>query len=438
MPAAPIPRTVGHHFSDLLICRQKAWLHYHGDNHKKMKPPAHLRARQQEGHQIEELVYQSRYPNGVRIPGFGRLAEERLTLTLDAMRQGTPVILQGYIQSDLGEGTLDVMECLGPDQTSSLGYAYRVGEIKRSETLKTAHILQVSWYTELLEQVCGQQVREGLFILGRESGQILVESLEDHRQNYIAQKADLFNLRDSGADPGPHLIPACLTCDWRGVCMERMIAEKHLSLAPALSRSQAEILRSQGYSTWYALAHAPDACLFAAGMGELEIDIMRNGVEALFRGYPPLRQLLRGDIFDDALVVSLEFSDLREQRREDDPLQPIAVHFEDGGGVQMIPVSYAPDGFARADLTPLTNGKKLVLFGGTDIGPIVSLYRQQFGTRPQITNLIDFIEDYVHSPLTGLELDTLVRYILGQVEHPRGQARVPAIRRVLDWIRSSL
>ena len=199
------PKTVGHHFSDLLICRQKAWLHYHGDHSQKMPPPAHLRARQQEGQQIEELVYKNRYPYGLRIPGYREAdLSVRKQLTQDAILHGEPIILQGYVATDQGEGTLDVMELVGPNPNSSLGFSYRVGEIKRSETLKTAHILQVSWYTELLERAYGQKVSEGFFILGAKGDQILVENLADYKADYDAQKEELFKLRDSKSDPGPH------------------------------------------------------------------------------------------------------------------------------------------------------------------------------------------------------------------------------------------
>lgn len=440
MKSAKTPKTVGHHFSDLLICQQRAWLHYHGDHRQKLPPPVLLRTMQAEGQRIEETVYKNRYPDGVLIPGF-RYAkqEDRLAQTAQAMHQGAHAILQGYVCTDLGEGTLDVMELVGSDPNSAAGYAYRVGEIKRSATLRTAHIMQVMWYTELLERAYGQSVHEGFFILGEDGTHTQTEDLSAYQVDYEYLKTQLFSLRDNPIDPGPHLVPACTSCEWRGVCMQRMLNEKHLSLAPALSPAQVQILCKQGFLSWESLENVSDETLTETGMGDLEITILRQGVDRLSHNLAPMRQLFKKDLFDDASVAALEFVDVPSSRQRDEPLKVVAIHIEKGSGVISIPVNYDPSGKPQADLSPIVGLKKLIFYGGIDMGPFADIQKNQ-SARPKlkVVNLVDFIEDYVHFPFTSLALESLTGYLQGSRNRLSGPERVPAIRQVVNWLRSSL
>jgi hypothetical protein len=145
-----------------LTCPQRAWLHYYGNPKDQVKDPAYLRALQQDGIEHERAIYEQHFPNALRIPEKAQ-PEERHRQTLEATSSGVPVILQGYINTGEGVGVLDVLELVGSDQVH--GNLYRVGEIKRSPALLTSHVMQASWYTELLERVTGQHVDEACFFL---------------------------------------------------------------------------------------------------------------------------------------------------------------------------------------------------------------------------------------------------------------------------------
>jgi hypothetical protein len=133
MPPAP-RRIAGHHFSDLLICPQRAWLAYHGDDGARLPDPAPLRSLQQAGKEHEAEMYERLYPDPVRIPE--RLpADERAAHTGRAIQSGAGVILQGYVQTADGLGVIDVLQREQADGASSGGPVYRVGEIKQSACL---------------------------------------------------------------------------------------------------------------------------------------------------------------------------------------------------------------------------------------------------------------------------------------------------------------
>lgn len=434
-PFYTVPRpTSGHHFSDLLTCPQRAWLHYYGNPNDQVQDPAYLRALQQEGIEQEKAIYEQFFPDALRIPE-RRDPEERCRLTLDAMRSGVPVILQGYLTTDDGVGVLDILEQV--DSDDGTGYVYRVGEIKRSATLMTAHVMQASWYAELLERLTGQHTEEACFFL--QDGERNIIELETLKDDYEKTKADLNSLRASTVAPGPHLSKICSSCHWRGLCMPELITNQHISLVPGISRPQADALRAMGIISWTQLKDASNDVLEAIGMGAYEIEQIRAAVLNLENGAPPFHQPLRSDIFQDLQIVVLEFADLAEQRRAGKQLVPSVIHYEtDAGLTERIEVSLV-NGVPTADLTPLMNDRRLAFYGLTDLGAFTRLARQAGYPKVDTFDIFNVVDSYVHSPVPGLELESLYSYVMDRKEQQlSGTDRVSAIRAVVNWMARSL
>jgi predicted RecB family nuclease len=434
-PFYPAPRpTVGHHFGELLSCPQRAWLRYYGNPQDQVKDPAYLRALQQEGLEHEQAIYDQCFPDAMRIPESGK-PEERCRLTIEAMRSGVPVILQGYLFTGDGIGILDILERV--DSDGGTGYIYRVGEIKRSATLKTEHVMQASWYTELLERLTGQHIQQACFFLG--DGQRNIIELGMLQDEYERTKAELNILRQSTVDPGPHLSKLCPSCHWRSVCMPELIASQHISLVPGISRQQASVLQAEGITSWPQLKNAPDSVLEDIGMGSYEIGQVRAAIRSLEIGAPPLHHPLRPDIFENLQIVVVEFQDLAEQRREGTQPVPSAIHYDaQDGHIDRIEVSNV-DGVPAADFSQLLIGKKLAFYGSTDLKVFMHIARQAGHKSLNSLDLFSVVETFLHCPVPGLELDALYSYLLDEPrEHLTGAGRVAAIREVVNWISRSI
>jgi CRISPR/Cas system-associated exonuclease Cas4 (RecB family) len=436
-PYSTLPRpTSGHHFSDLLACPQRAWLHYYGNPKDQVKDPAYLRALQQEGVEHEQAIYQRHFPDAIRIPEKQK-PEARYQMTVDAMKAGVPTILQGYILTTDGVGVCDILEKVGADPSTQTGYVYRVGEIKRSATLMTAHVLQAAWYTELLARTQGQTIQEACFF--PRSGERTLVDLRTVQADYQAAKAQLQELRASKVSPGPHLNNLCPSCHWRGVCMPELIAADHLSLIPGVSRRQAKMLQELGVTTWRALEAVSGEQLEELGFGAYEIEQLRAALRCLLQGSPPLRQPLRPDIFLDLRVVVLEFPELAEQRRAGERPTPSAIYYEaDSGQTGRIGVSSSGENLT-ADLTPLANGARLAFYGGTDLGAFMPLARQGGWRLNSPLDVFSVVEKLVHAPAPGLELEALYSFVSNvPVQRLSGPERVAAVREVINWIARSL
>lgn len=434
-----LPPTVGHHFSDILICKQKAWLHYHGNPREKLRPPVNLRVLQVEGQRLETEVYASRYEGAFKIPGIGTKPHIRSVKTKEAMQRGEPIILQGYVETPHGNGTIDVMELVGPDSQSCVGYAYRVGEIKRSQNLMTSHIMQVSWYTELLEQAYGQTVTEGFFLLGAHNNQSHVETLEDYASDYQILKTSLFELRDTPTAPGPHLIPACASCDWRGVCMPTLVHSDHLSLLAVFTPVQVASLKSFGCTKWQDIQSISDQTFSEIGLTPFEIELVRNNFENVSNGLAALRNQFRKDLFDGAVAVSFDFQNLSPSRMDKTDLLPISVYWYQGSKLRTAKIQYDANGIGRTGIKELLANKMLAFYGGTDIGAFAKILKNQPDIEyPELFDVFNFIEQNTHIPILGLELRSLIQHIMTKETTQTGPKRAWAITQVLHWLSASL
>lgn len=428
--------TSGHHFSDLFSCPQRAWLHYYGNQREQASDPAYLKALYREGLEYERSVYEEYFPDAYKVP---KKINKKVwqDLTIDAMKRGEPYILQGYIFDQKRIGVLDILECLAEDSSSKTGHIYRVGEIKRSSKLYTAHILQAAWYSEMLSDIQGYQPDEVRFYL--KGGGIQTVNLQDYADEYESAKAELETLRASRVCPGAFLSKECPSCHWRSVCMPELVASDHLSLVPWISREKAEVLAQHNVRTWVALKEINDSVLAQIGFSEYEITQIRLALQCLEQGSPPLRHPLNKSIFSNNKVVVMEFTDILRQRKAGLKPKPEKIHFEGYYGSfesMNIPEN---DDILEKELSKILDGKTLLFYGSTDIHAFQTVCKHTGGKLRNFIDIFDLVEDYVHSPVPGIELSVLANHITsGFSDNLIGIDRVKAVRTIVDWIKTSL
>ena len=222
--------------------------------------------------------------------------------------------------------------------------------------------------------------------------------------------------------------------------MPRLLRENNLSLLPVLTQTQASFLGSLGVKKWQDISAIDNDGLLGSELNLFSIELIRKGYENLQTGLAPLRNHFRKNLFDDAVVVSLDFQVLPSQRKNpEEGLHPTAIHWEDNNGIHSVVIHYDQTGNAHADLTELMVKRMLIFYGGTDLGAFARIMRQNHeGKYPELFDLFDFVEKYVHAPFFGLELNFLIQHITHQEIEPTGKQRVVAIRQVVQWISKSL
>jgi len=421
--------TAGQHFASLQTCPHKAWSDYFLPGRLKADPPGFLLAMQREGIAHEEAICQSLFPGAVRIPE--RISsEDRQRRTVDAMRAGSPAILQAYLAAEGRVGVADVLELVGPSSESPTGFLYQVGEFKRAQKLMVAHVLQAAWYTELLGEIQGQTLRDAFFILG--DGSRIAVPLAESSSIFSVQKTMLDALRDPAARPGPHLCKACLSCPWRSVCIPELIATEHVSLLPGISRAMAERLRSKsGVTRWPVLATASNEQLLDYGIPSRDWPLIRAAALRLETGQAVTRQPLNHVTLRALSAMSIEFGSGASGAAGAPPPPQAAWLENDGAGPTRIEI--APDW--TADLSPVAGRTPIVVYGATELAITHRLLRTATGQSPHVVDLLALIENFVHAPLQGLELAQVTEYTNPALTCPAdGPSRVMAMRAVINWL----
>jgi predicted RecB family nuclease len=171
--------------------------------------------------------------------------------TKQAIAGGADVIYQATFQDGNWGGRADFI--VRVDTPSSLGpFSYEVVETKLTKSTRVRAILQLCFYSELLEKIQGVQPDSMHVVLGGSTDR---ETFKVSR--YIAYyrkvKRDfeqaVAGSRDTYQEPVTH----CNVCEWYSVCNDRWHQDDHLSLVAGITRAQRKELFSRDIRTMRAL-----------------------------------------------------------------------------------------------------------------------------------------------------------------------------------------
>ena len=175
--------------------------------------------------------------------------------TLEAMRAGAPVIVQGAFADGGWSGRTDIL--VRVETPSGLGaWSYEVIDTKLARETKGGTVLQLCLYSDLLQRAQGA-LPEYMYVVTPGSG------FEPQRYRTAAFGAYYRSVRRGleqalaarqGIDTYPEPREHCDICRWRGDCESRRRADDHLCLVAGISRVQIAELRRNSVQTVASLA----------------------------------------------------------------------------------------------------------------------------------------------------------------------------------------
>lgn len=188
--------------------------------------------------------------------GASRDFEAGTRRTAEAMRAGADYVYQAVFFSDGWRGIADFLERV--DRPSALGaWSYQVLDTKLARHPRPEHALQLSFYSQALEQI--QQVAPDLayVVLGtRERVPIRLADVTAYfrrvRQRFGAAVA-------ARPETGPYPCHHCSFCDFRARCDDRLEREDHVVRVAGIRRDQVKRLFAGGIHTLTALAETRPA-----------------------------------------------------------------------------------------------------------------------------------------------------------------------------------
>ena len=178
---------------------------------------------------------------------------ESVARTKEAIRSGADVIYQATFQDGNWGGRADFL--VRVDKPSHLGsFSYEVVETKVAKSARVRAILQLCFYSELLENIQGGQPESMHVVLG---GSLDRETFQVSR--YIAYfrkvKRDFEQASAGPLDTYPEPVALCDVCEWFSVCNDQWHKDDHLSLVAGISRLQRKEVASRGIKTMTALGN---------------------------------------------------------------------------------------------------------------------------------------------------------------------------------------
>ena len=161
--------------------------------------------------------------------------EEKISKTVQAMKEGFEIIFGGWIKREKWSGEFDFL-IINKDQKSKFGdYSYEVIDTKYSNKPKPDHIIQLGSYTFMLEATQGVLPKKFIIVLKN----MVQEEVQVHQVNQFFKKTrenyEKF-IETLVNKTKPEKCSACETCEWLDRCENIWKKEDNLNQVGGLTK----------------------------------------------------------------------------------------------------------------------------------------------------------------------------------------------------------
>src|SRR5208282_4247757 len=175
--------------------------------------------------------------------------------TIDVMRAGSEIIVQGAFRAEGWAGRTDILRLV--NIPSNLGaWSYEVIDTKLARETKGGTVLQLCLYSDLVASVQGMRPTFSYVVAPWSDFVPQAYRMDDYLAYYRRVQSGLETAIGAEAageiypDPKEH----CETCRWQDRCEKRRRADDHLSLVAGITKVNIDELKRHGVDTVAALA----------------------------------------------------------------------------------------------------------------------------------------------------------------------------------------
>jgi len=224
-------------FYEYVKCPRKVYMNFFGDHDKKQPYSEFMQEKFQEGRDFEEQIANELE---FKQPDDELSYPDAFKQTVDLMKNKADMIYQGILLHENLIGIPDFLE--KKKGKSNFGnYYYQVCDVKSGLSAKPEYIMQVTFYSYMLEQIQGYMPPKACLILGNKSK--IEISIIDYLPRFSKMFQRIKEIR-AGAEEKVHIAGVCKECVWKDVCFETAEKEGNISLIYNLSRSKIEKLKT--------------------------------------------------------------------------------------------------------------------------------------------------------------------------------------------------
>lgn len=291
--------------SNFLGCRHRTALDMTVTEGTRKRPYYHdplLEILIKRGLEHEKLYVDSLRAETHDLVDFGHVDDsvERVAMTLESMRAGVAVIVQGGLRDDSWFGKPDVLRRV--ERPSNLGgWSYEIADTKLARETRAGTILQLGLYSELLGEAQGLRPEHFYVVTPDALAPVRTYRVDDYaayfrliRRQMLATVA--LDSERVAADNYPEPVEHCEICHWQPDCIHKRRADDHLSLVYGITRTQRRELEARAIGTLTALAGMTVPLEFKPQRGSAEGYVrVREQARIQFDSrdkIPPLHELL--------------------------------------------------------------------------------------------------------------------------------------------------
>lgn len=185
-------------------------------------------------------------------------SDASVSATLDAMKAGREIIVQGSLRSGRWAGRADILRRVSAPSVFG-DWSYEVTDTKLARETKGGTVLQLCLYSEMLAEM--QQLQPELAHVVAPWTDFTPQSYRtaDFAAYFRKAKAAIERVTDGQLEPETYPEPNdhCDVCRWYETCDKRRRKDDHLSYVAGISRNQITELRENGIDTLAGLAALP-------------------------------------------------------------------------------------------------------------------------------------------------------------------------------------
>lgn len=222
----------------------------------------HARVLQQRGLEHEKAYIQSLRSRSLTVVDLsGEPPETARQATIEALKEGAQVIVQGTLASDDWHGRADVLlrvEDQSGNPTELGNWSYEVADCKLARETKAETILQLCLYSQLLAELQGSEPKHFHVIRPNRAFEPESYRFSSFAAYFrVVQRALREAVNGNSSDTYPEPVSHCEVCRWWKECDHKRRGDDHISFVAGASRLQRKELTAHDITTLEALAALP-------------------------------------------------------------------------------------------------------------------------------------------------------------------------------------
>jgi len=175
---------------------------------------------------------------------------EAISETIKALHSRADVIYQGTLSDGTWGGRSDFL--VKVERGSALGpWSYEVLETKLARSARANAVLQLCFYSDILDKIQGVAPERMHVVLG--DGNVESFAVARYVAYFRKVRNDFLRVGPAPRDTYPEPAELCRVCTWFAVCDKQRHADDHLSLVAGITRNQRKQLVARDIETLEAL-----------------------------------------------------------------------------------------------------------------------------------------------------------------------------------------